>query len=229
VTGVTTVEWCSTRGIFEDCKFTPYINLEHWVQIDAVFERNAYLDCKDLDYLGGLGQIEQEVFTATSANNSVSLVTDPITHEEGYSGFKPAKTTQVEINDLWLEERKYRLGTLKIFVNGKLLMVCEDFEEIIPRPLNTYKERQVGVPFNISIGGGTQGLKDNLTFSGGCPPEISEIVYSECMSTHWTPRRLNTTSDYFKTNMDFLTLIVQTVLLLFPRMTLLILLFLTRI
>ena len=186
VTGVTTVEWCSTRGIFEDCKFTPYINLEHWVQIDAVFERNAYLDCKDLDYLGGLGQIEQQVFTATSANNSVSLVTDPITHEEGYSGYKPAKTTQVEITDLWLEERKYRLGNLKIFVNGKLLMVCEDFEEIIPRPLNTYKERQVGVPFNISIGGGTQGLKDNLTFSGGCPPEISEIVYQqdpECLTT----------------------------------------------
>jgi len=186
VTGVTTVEWCSTRGIFEDCKFTPYINLEHWVQIDAVFERNAYFDCKDLDYLGGLGQIEQQVFTATSANNSVSLVTDPITHEEGYSGYKPAKTTQVEITDLWLEERKYRLGNLKIFVNGKLLMVCEDFEEIIPRPLNTYKERQVGVPFNISIGGGTQGLKDNLTFSGGCPPEISEIVYQqdpECLTT----------------------------------------------
>jgi hypothetical protein len=186
VTGVTTVEWCSTRGIFEDCKFTPYINLEHWVQIDAVFERNAYYDCKDLDYLGGLGQIEKEVFTATSANNSVSLVVPPITHEEGYDGYKPAKTTEVHINDLWLQEREYRLGKLKIFVNGKLLMVCEDFEEIIPRPLNTYKERQVGVPFNISVGGGTQGLKDNLTFSGGCPAELSEIVYQqdpECLTT----------------------------------------------
>jgi hypothetical protein len=186
VTGVTTVEWCSTRGIFEDCKFTPYINFEHWVQIDAVFERNAYFECKDLSYLGGLGVIEQEVFTATSANNSISLVMPPITHEEGYSGYTPAKTTQVHINDLWLQEREYRLGTLKIFVNGKLLMVCEDFEEIIPRPLNTFKERQVGVPFNISVGGGTQGLKDNLTFSGGCPPEISDIVYQqdpECLTT----------------------------------------------
>jgi hypothetical protein len=186
VTGVTTVEWCSTRGIFEDCKFTPYINLEHWVQIDAVFERNAYYDCKDLDYLGGLGQIEKEVFTASSANNSVSLVIPPITHEEGYDDYKPAKTTEVHINDLWLQEREYRLGKLKVFVNGKLLMVCEDFEEIIPRPLNTYKERQVGVPFNISVGGGTQGLKDNLTFSGGCPAELSEIVYQqdpECLTT----------------------------------------------
>jgi hypothetical protein len=151
-----------------------------------VFERNAYYDCKDLSFLGGLGVIEQDVFTATSANNSVSLVIPPITHEEGYDDYKPAKTTQVHINDLWLQEREYRLGTLKIFVNGKLLMVCEDFEEIIPRPLNTLKERQVGVPFNISVGGGTQGLKDNLTFSGGCPPEISDIVYQqdpECLTT----------------------------------------------
>ena len=45
-------------------------------------------------------------------------------------------------------------------------MTVDDFEEIVCRPLDTYKEKQVGVPFNISLGGGTQGLKDNLTFSG---------------------------------------------------------------
>ena len=186
VTGVTTVEWCSTKGIFDDCSFTQYPLLEHWVQIDAVFERDVYFDCKDLDYLGGLGQIEKQVFTASSANNSISLVMPPITHEEGYSGYTPAKTTEVKITDLWLEQKEYRRGTLKIFVNGRLFMVCEDFEEIIPRPLNTFKERQVGVPFNISVGGGTQGLKDNLTFSGGCPAELSGITYQqdpECLTT----------------------------------------------
>lgn len=186
VTGVTTVEWCSTKGIFDDCRFTQYSEIEHWVQIDAVFERNVYFDCKDLDYLGGLGPIVEQVYTATSANNSVSLVMPPITHEEGYSGYTPAKTTQVHINDLWLQQREFRLGTLKIFVNGRLFMVCEDFEEIIPRPLNTYKEKQVGVPFNISVGGGTQGLKDNLTFSGDCPAELSGITYQqdpECLTT----------------------------------------------
>ena len=186
VTGVTTVEWCSTRGIFEDCKYTPYIDLEHWVQIDAVFQRNVYYECKDLEYLGGLGDIVKQVFTATSANNSVNLVMPPITHAEGYSGYTPAKTTSVHINDLWLDERKYRLGTLRIYINGKLLMECEDFEEIIPRPLNTNKERQVGVPFNISVGGGTQGLKDNLTLSGTCPTELSGMTYQqdpECLTT----------------------------------------------
>jgi hypothetical protein len=36
------------------------------------------------------------------------------------------------------------------------------------------------------LGGGTQGLKDNLTFSGGCPETIDEIVYQqdpECLTT----------------------------------------------
>jgi hypothetical protein len=186
VTGVTTVEWCSTKGIFDSCVNTLYPELEHWVQIDAVFERNEFFDCGDLYYLGGLGQVEALIFTATPANNSVSLVMPPITHEEGYSEYIPAKTTQVKITDLWLEQKEFRKGTLKIFVNGRLFMVCEDFEEIIPRPLNTFKERQVGVPFNISVGGGTQGLKDNLTFSGTCPAELSDITYQqdpECLTT----------------------------------------------
>jgi len=186
VTGVTTVEWCSTKGIFDSCVNTLYPEIEHWVQIDAVFERDVYFDCGDLFYLGGLGQVEFPIFTATPAYNSVSLVMPPITHEEGYSGYTPAKTTEVKITDLWLEQKNFRKGTLKIFVNGQLFMVCEDFEEIIPRPLNTFKERQVGVPFNISVGGGTQGLKDNLTLSGTCPAELSGMTYQqdpECLTT----------------------------------------------
>ena len=95
-------------GIFDDCSFTQYPLFEHWVQIDAVFERDVYFDCKDLDYLGGLGQIEKQVFTASSANNSISLVMPPITHEEGYSGYTPANTTEVKITDLWLEQKEYR-------------------------------------------------------------------------------------------------------------------------
>ena len=80
---------------------------------------------------------------------------------------------------MWTEEQIYRLGTLKFYVNGKLFMVTENFEEIIPRLLNVEKEKQIGVGYNISIGGGTQGLHDNLTFSGGCPATIEEIVYQQ--------------------------------------------------
>jgi len=139
-TGTSVTEWCSTRGIFDDCKNTPYINLEHWVQIDAVFQRNQWLDTCDLYEKGGLGLLVDTIYTATPANNSVSLIEPPLTHELPYD---PATTEIVTFNDNWTEEKKYRLGTLKIFVNGKLFMVGENFEEIIPRLLNVEREKHI--------------------------------------------------------------------------------------
>ena len=182
-TGTSVTEWCSTRGIFDECKNTPYIQLEHWVQIDAVFQRKEWLDTCDLYEKGGLGLLVDTIFTATPANNSVSLIEPPLTHEQPYD---PATTEIVTFNDNWTEEQIYRLGTLKLFVNGKLFMVVNNFEEIIPRLLNVEREKQIGVGYNISLGGGTQGLKDNLTFSGGCPESVSGITYQqdpECLTT----------------------------------------------
>lgn len=184
VTGVTVNEWCSSRGIFYNCDKTDYSKLEHWVQIDAVFQRYEWFDACDLYEKGGLGLIVDRIYTASPAHNSVSLIEPPITHEKDYD---PATTEIVTFNDNWTEEQKYRLGTMKFYVNGRLFMVVENFEEIIPRLLNTPKEKQIGVSYNISIGGGTQGLHDNLTFSGGCPETIDEIVYQqdpECLTTH---------------------------------------------
>jgi hypothetical protein len=183
VTGTTLTEWCSTRGIFDSCENTTYTNVEHWVQINTVFERNEWFDTCDLLDKGGLGLIIKTVYTASTANNSVSLIEPPTTHEKDYD---PATTEVVNFNENWTEEQKYRLGKLKFYVNGRLFMVAENFEEIIPRLLNTPKEKQIGVSYNISIGGGTQGLHDNLTFSGGCPSSLNEMVYQqdpECLTT----------------------------------------------
>ena len=183
-TGTSVTEWCSTKGIFDFCSGTTYPNVEHWVQIDAVFQRNEWLDTCDLYDKGGLGLIVSTVFTATSANNSISLIEPPLTHEQPYD---PETTEVVKFNDMWTEEIYYRLGTLKFYVNGRLFMVAENFEEIIPRLLNTERENQIGVGYNISLGGGTQGLHDNLTFSGGCPPDLSGISYQqdpECLTTY---------------------------------------------
>jgi hypothetical protein len=183
-TGTSVTEWCSTRGIFDDCSGTTYSNIEHWVQIDAVFQRKEWLDTCDLYDKGGLGLLVKNEYFATLENRSVTLVEPPITHDPG---FVPPSTEVVTFNDMWTEEQKYRLGTLKFYVNGKLFLVAENFEEIIPRLLNVEKEKQIGVGYNISVGGGTQGLKDNLTFSGGCPVDISGIKYQqdpECLTTH---------------------------------------------
>jgi hypothetical protein len=176
VTGTSLTEWCSTRGIFDDCSGTTYQNVEHWVQIDAVFQRYEWLDTCDLYDKGGLGLLVKDVYFATIEGRSVSLIEPPVTREQPYN---PPSTEVVTFNDMWTEEQIYRLGTLKFYVNGKLFMVTENFEEIIPRLLNVEKEKQIGVGYNISIGGGTQGLHDNLTFSGGCPATIEEIVYQQ--------------------------------------------------
>jgi hypothetical protein len=182
-TGFTIDEWCSSKGIFDICDNTPYIEGENWAQINAVFQRNNYFEDCDLKFKGGSGLIVNTEYTATSANNSISLIMPSETSNLEYDH----QTTEVvKITDQWLNEKKYRLGKLKLYVNGKLFFVIEDFEEIIPRILNVEKEKQIGVPFNISIGGGTQGLHDNLTFSGECPNDISEIVYQqdpECLTT----------------------------------------------
>lgn len=49
---------------------------------------------------------------------------------------------------------------LKIFVNGKLKLVSKEIPLLNIRELNEPYYKQEGVPFSISIGGGTQGLCD---------------------------------------------------------------------
>jgi len=161
-TGATINNWCSTKGIFEDFKSTTYINNENWVQIDAVFVRDRLIDSCDLKDLGGLGLLISEEYTASTANRSVELIMPPNTQ----SGFTPTSIEVVNFDSRWFESKKYREGNLRIYINGKPFFIVDNFEEIIPRQLDTLKERQIGVPFNISVGGGTQGLKDALTITG---------------------------------------------------------------
>jgi hypothetical protein len=136
---------------------------ERWVMISAVFERYRYLEDCDLENLGGLNDLRVVTTQSSIDKQSYKLISPPETHP----GSTPEpKVYKVKFDRKWFEEIDYRLGTLKLYVNGYLLLVIEDFEEIIPRELNTEKEKQVGVPFNISFGGGTQGLHDHLIFSG---------------------------------------------------------------
>jgi hypothetical protein len=188
VTGTSVNEFCSSKGIFDICDSTNYTNQENWVQINAVFKRYNYLDECDVKQKGGLDLIVKSEYTATTANNSESLVKPPITTLEGEdSDYEPEKVEVVNFTNDWTAFKKYRLGDLNFYVNGRLFMVFKNFEEIIPRLLNVEKEKQVGVSHNISIGGGTQGLHDNLTISGGCSEDISQITYQqdpECLTTN---------------------------------------------
>lgn len=71
-----------------------------------------------------------------------------------------------------LEQKGRRLGRLAIYVNGKLKLWVDNFLEIIPRRLDVDKSKQVGVPYNISLGGGSQGLIESMTFDGQDPDDL---------------------------------------------------------
>lgn len=166
-TGVTITEYC-TPPIYEICNYgSCNSQTERWVMISAVFERYKTLEECDLPNLGGLNDLRTVTTQSSIDKQSYKLISPPETHS---GTTKERKIHKIGFDKKWFDELDYRLGTLKLYVNGYLFYVIEDFEEIIPRELNTEKEKQVGVPFNISFGGGTQGLHDHLIFSGCSNP-----------------------------------------------------------
>lgn len=61
-------------------------------------------------------------------------------------------------SDLNCKENKNRKMKLYFYVNGKLKLVSKELKCINLKGLNDTIDKQEGVPYNISIGGGTQGL-----------------------------------------------------------------------
>lgn len=80
------------------------------------------------------------------------------------------------LDDCTLESAKQRKGKLMFYINGLLKFVVDDFPEFIARRLDEYKGKQVGVPFNISIGGGSQGLIESQTFDGLDPNDRNLLI-----------------------------------------------------
>lgn len=112
-----------------------------------------------------------------SANCNVTPVETGIIINEGYSepNVVPdniwthivvryvANTT---LNECELKTKPPRNGKLLFYINGKLKHIERNVLEIIPRPLDDDPIKQEGVPYNMSIGGGTQGLIESMTFDG---------------------------------------------------------------
>lgn len=58
-----------------------------------------------------------------------------------------------------LKERRMKIY---LYVNGYLKLVSKELPEFNFRELDDFEDKQEGVPFNISLGGGTQGLAESL-------------------------------------------------------------------
>lgn len=66
-----------------------------------------------------------------------------------------------------------RNGTLRIFSNGRLFWKIENFKEFFFKGMKNDREKQIGVPYNISFGGGSFGLKHSWHY------DLNEyIIYS---------------------------------------------------
>jgi len=117
------------------------------------------------------GQIGYRKMTVTGSCYNYEFRATGTTMEQGYSTDSVIKT-----GDSWnhivvtysQDSVKYSLpaGTLRFWVNGRVVYRVENFIGLKLRALNEYSSKQLGVPYNISWGGGTQGLVESQTFGG---------------------------------------------------------------
>lgn len=113
-------------------------------------------------------------FTGTCLNNGFQVTGS--TMLEGYSDVVYGLT-----GDSWMHltitytpggvYNTFPSGVLKFWVNGRMIYKVNNFVGLLLRGLNTWSDKQIGVPYNISWGGGTQGLLETQTFGG---PDIED-------------------------------------------------------
>ena len=76
-----------------------------------------------------------------------------------------------------------RKGRLNFYVNGFLKYSIENFDEFLFKDLFEYREKQEGVPFNYSLGGGSQGLLETNTIGGPDPLDENLIIQENFAGT----------------------------------------------
>jgi len=125
---------------------------------------------------------------------SCSGETSVVTIEESYSQsgcVKDNEWTNISIryvadttyDECQLQELGPRNGKLMFYVNCKLKFVVNDFSEFIARRLMENQQKQIGVPFNISLGGGSQGLTETMTFDGQDPDDLNQPIQENFAGT----------------------------------------------
>tara|TARA_Y100000310_G_scaffold118208_1_gene117050 strand:+ start:38 stop:1870 length:1833 start_codon:yes stop_codon:yes gene_type:complete len=78
-----------------------------------------------------------------------------------------------------------RKGRLDFYVNGYLKYSVHEFDEFLFKDLYEYREKQEGVPFNYSLGGGTQGLLETNTVGGPDPKDENLVIQRNFAGTFY--------------------------------------------
>jgi hypothetical protein len=132
---------------------------------------------------GRVGYRELKYYCSGTTTGS----TTGITVEEQYSLSGVVKDNQwTRITIRYVSDEVYtdeqlkclppRKGKLMIYVDCKLKAVFKNIDEFVARRLNDYHAKQVGVPFNISLGGGSQGLIETMTFDGQDSEDLGLLI-----------------------------------------------------
>tara|TARA_R110000824_G_scaffold4236_2_gene20162 strand:+ start:2208 stop:4238 length:2031 start_codon:yes stop_codon:yes gene_type:complete len=149
-----------------------------WIQVDVVFNRNIYLEDCEIFNNGGINDLvkvridKYERYGTHKGSSSGPFGCHPVNSSETtpckdeYPRFVEDayfnwNCHRAQVHN-WFDEKHYRLGTLTFYINGRRVHEVKDYEEIIPRQLNTNKQTQVGVAYNMSWGGGALGLREVL-------------------------------------------------------------------
>lgn len=109
-------------------------------------------------------------YTAVTIQNGTTEET-PIEEKKWHHVAIRFQPYQSYTNECSPDYKSDRQGKLMIYVDGKLKFVLRDFDEMYTKDLDDHHLKQVGVPHNMSIGGGTQGLIDSQTFDGPDPDD----------------------------------------------------------
>jgi hypothetical protein len=125
--------------------------------VTIVFKRNnLYTDCDILNRGGS-----NDLITGYTVNNPLDVI----------SGATEDITIIEQLNKNWLSERDYRLGTLKMYLNGRLIYKIKDWEEIVP----SIRESENEI---VQIwGGGTSGSGEIHT--GSTEFNLLQVKYFE--------------------------------------------------
>ena len=127
--------------------------------VTITFDRYShYLTECDLENEGGWNDL---ITGGTLDNNLYSVIT----------GDTPAYTYIEMLNQKWVDERKKRLGILKIYLNGNPIYKLENWEEVIPSKRNSIN------PIIQVFGGGTLG--SGGLHEGTCGFYIHRVKYFE--------------------------------------------------
>lgn len=128
--------------------------------ITIVFDRYNRLEDCDIENDGGWNDMLGTRISPYSDNTVTAVTSTQITTVE---------TQYEELNKKWYNERNYRLGTLKIYLNGRPIYKIGGWEEVVP------SNRGVQ-PFIQSWGGGPNLIPQH---SGTCCFNMKSIKYYE--------------------------------------------------